>query len=111
MDNQGAIQLSSTTAFLEKTKHIKIKFHHVRALHLSGELEVRYIQTDLNTADCMTKPALDSVKFNRHVFGHQGFAHIMERARPQHALALLQQLGDRTELFANRLSKFQAAAM
>ena len=110
MDNQGAIQLSSTTAFLEKTKHIKIKFHHVRALHLSGELEVRYIQTDLNTADCMTKP-LDSVKFNRHVFGHQGFAHIMERARPQHALALLQQLGDRTELFANRLSKFQAAAM
>jgi len=39
MDNQGAIQLSSTTAFLEKTKHIKIKFHHVRALHLSGELE------------------------------------------------------------------------
>ena len=80
MDNQGAIQLSSTTAFLEKTKHIKIKFHHVRALHLSGELEVRYIQTDLNTADCLTKP-LDSVKFNRHVFGHQGFAHIMERAR------------------------------
>ena len=77
MDNQGAIQLSSTTAFLEKTKHIKIKFHHVRALHLSGELEVRYIQTDLNTADCMTKP-LDAVKFNRHVFGHQGFAHIME---------------------------------
>ena len=50
MDNQGAIQLSSTTAFLEKTKHIKIKFHHVRALHLSGALEVRYIQTDLNTA-------------------------------------------------------------
>jgi hypothetical protein len=58
----------------------------------------------------MTKP-LDAVKFNRHVFGHQGFAHIMERARPQHALALLQQLGDRTEFMAARLSEFQAAAM
>ena len=81
MDNQGAIQLSSTTAFLERTKHIKIKFHHVRALHLSGELEVRYIQTDLNTADCMTKP-LDAVKFNRHVFGHQGSRHALILLQP-----------------------------
>ena len=33
-----------------------------------------------------------------------------QRLESLKALALLQQLGDRTELFANRLSKFQAAA-
>jgi len=75
MDNQSSIQIASTTAFLQRSKHIRLKFFHIRALVLSGQLELRYVQSEYNTADCMTK-ALQGTKFYRHVFGADGIHHL-----------------------------------
>jgi hypothetical protein len=44
MDNQSSIQIASTTAFLQRSKHIRLKFFHIRALVLSGQLELRYVK-------------------------------------------------------------------
>jgi hypothetical protein len=95
MDNQSSIQIASTTAFLQRSKHIRLKFFHIRALVLSGQLELRYVQSEYNTADCMTK-ALQGTKFYRHVFGADGFRHLMEHSRPDDALALHQLLDRQT---------------
>jgi hypothetical protein len=102
MDNQSSIQIASTTAFLQRSKHIRLKFFHIRALVLSGQLELRYVQSEYNTADCMTK-ALQGTKFYRHVFGADGFRHLMERSRPDDALALHQLLDRQTRSVAAQL--------
>ena len=102
MDNQSSIQIASTTAFLQRSKHIRLKFFHIRALVLSGQLELRYVQSECNTADCMTK-ALQGTKFHRHVFGADGFRHLMEHSRPDDALALHQLLDRQTRSVAAQL--------
>ena len=61
-DNQGAVSLSKGSKITSRTKHIDIKFHHVRSLVVKGVVDVKYIETDLQRADILTKK-LGAVKF------------------------------------------------
>ena len=42
-----------------KMKHIEIWFHHIYELVTEKKLEVRKIDTEVNIADCLTKPLPD----------------------------------------------------
>lgn len=54
-DNQGAIAISSREKEMQRTKHIDVKFNFVRDLITKGIIEVRYISTNKQLADIMTK--------------------------------------------------------
>lgn len=55
-DNESAIKLAKLDAFRPRTKHIDIRFHHLREKIESGVIDIKYISTDDNTADMLTKP-------------------------------------------------------
>lgn len=54
MDNQGAIALTSSEG-TKRSKHIDIRFHHIRDLQQQGVLAVRGIQSRDMAADGLTK--------------------------------------------------------
>ena len=45
-----------------KRQHMDIKFHHVRSLVAKGVVDVKYVETNLQRADVLTK-SLGAVKF------------------------------------------------
>ena len=61
-DNSGVVSLSRSAKITPRTKHIDIKFHHVRSLVVEGVVHVTYIGTELQRADILTK-SLGAVKF------------------------------------------------
>ena len=61
-DNQGAVSLSKGSKITPRTKHIDIKFHHVRSLVAKGVVDVTYVETDMQRADTLTKSS-GAVKF------------------------------------------------
>ena len=54
-DNQGCIALSANPVFRKRTKHIDIRYHFIRERVTSGEVELRYIPTEEQLADLLTK--------------------------------------------------------
>jgi Reverse transcriptase (RNA-dependent DNA polymerase) len=62
-DNQGAIALAKNPHLHDRSRHIDIKYHHVRNLVESRKLKIKYIPTAEMTADGFTKP-LDRTKFD-----------------------------------------------
>ena len=66
-DNQGAVSLSKGSKINARTKHIDIKFHHMRSLVAKGVVDVKYIETNLQRADILTK-SLGAVKFLKNPF-------------------------------------------
>ncbi|GJU14346.1 retrovirus-related pol polyprotein from transposon TNT 1-94 [Tanacetum coccineum] len=54
-DNQSAIHLSRNTMFHERTKHINVRYHFIREIVKSKEIEVAKIGTKNNAADAFTK--------------------------------------------------------
>jgi histone deacetylase 1/2 len=64
-DNQSAIKLSHNPVFHAKSKHIEIHYHFIRERVLEGEIELKYIHTDFQPADALTK-SLSRVKFHQH---------------------------------------------
>jgi hypothetical protein len=64
-DNQGALKLAKNPLFHAKTKHIEGKHHFVCERVLEGEIDIKYIHTDENPADLLTKP-LPRHKFKKH---------------------------------------------
>lgn len=54
-DNIGAGALTSNLVFRAKTKHIELDVHYVRDLVLNNQLQVRYVPTNEELADCLTK--------------------------------------------------------
>lgn len=58
MDNQGAIDLSSTYANSNRTKHIDIAYHFIKDLVYKKIIEIDYVETDDNIADIFTKSLL-----------------------------------------------------
>jgi len=54
-DNKGAIDLSATSGYKPRTKHIDTKHHFIREKIESAQISVKYISTDLMLADVMTK--------------------------------------------------------
>ena len=54
-DNTGAIFIMKNDQVRQRTKHIDVKFHHVRDMIKAGDLVVLYIRSEDNPADIMTK--------------------------------------------------------
>ena len=55
-DNQSAIALANTRKFTKQSKHINVKFNHVRDLKEKGIITLFHVGTDHNLADGLTKP-------------------------------------------------------
>ncbi|GJW03747.1 retrovirus-related pol polyprotein from transposon TNT 1-94 [Tanacetum coccineum] len=54
-DNQSAIHLTRNAMFHERTKHINVRYHFIREIMKSKEIEVAKIGTKDNAADAFTK--------------------------------------------------------
>ncbi|KAH9801545.1 retrovirus-related pol polyprotein from transposon RE1 [Citrus sinensis] len=55
-DNQSAGDLARNPIFHSRSKHIELDVHYIRDKVLNKELEVRYIPTEEQVADVLTKP-------------------------------------------------------
>jgi transposase InsO family protein len=63
-DNQSTIAMTQNPAFHGRTKHIDIRVHFIRDLVTNGDVEVKYVNTDKQVADVLTK-ALARSKFEQ----------------------------------------------
>jgi len=61
-DNQGAVTLANVPKMTPRSKHIAIPYHFFREHVKKKEVEVKYIKTDDQLADLLTK-GLVEVKF------------------------------------------------
>ena len=55
-DNLGAQALACNPVYHARTKHIELDVHFIRNLISEHKLEVRYVPTESQTADVLTKP-------------------------------------------------------
>ena len=65
-DNTGAIFILKNDQVGQRTKHIDIKWHHVRDMIKDGDLDVQYVRSDDNPSDIMTKNSKE-VLYVKHV--------------------------------------------
>lgn len=78
-DNQGAIALAKNAQFHARTKHIDIAHHFVREKVNNSTMNIRYVPTDKQLADDLTKAlCLDKFVAFRDALGVE--------AAPQHPL-------------------------
>ena len=61
-DKHICVQMSVNLVFHDKLKNIEIQYHFIRCMVQKDAIELRYIPTDDQTADVLTKP-LPKVKF------------------------------------------------
>lgn len=64
VDNTAAMSLASSGQVSAKSKHIEVKYHHVRDLIIRGVLVLAYIPTQDQVADLLTK-AVDKFTLDR----------------------------------------------
>jgi hypothetical protein len=64
-DNTGCIQNLRNPVNSKYTKHVAVSFHHARSAVIHGEVDVKYVATQLNVADIFTKP-LVPILFRQH---------------------------------------------
>lgn len=55
-DNSSAISLASNPVFHARTKHVEVDFHFVREKVLHKQLLVKFVPSELQIADVLTKP-------------------------------------------------------
>ncbi|CCO30980.1 Retrovirus-related Pol polyprotein from transposon TNT 1-94 Includes: RecName: Full=Protease [Rhizoctonia solani AG-1 IB] len=67
-DNQSSMALSKNPGNHQNTKHIRVKYHFIREMIELKEIELKFIPTDEQIADMLTKP-LGRVKFPTFVSG------------------------------------------
>jgi hypothetical protein len=63
-DNQSTINLSTNQANSNRTKHIDVRYHYCRQEYHSGHVDIRYLPTEVQVADGLTK-SLRAVKWQR----------------------------------------------
>lgn len=66
-DNMGAIEVARNPIHHFKSKHIDVKYHHIRDLIESGQIELSFVSSTSNIADVMTKPLNKSAHHNHRV--------------------------------------------
>lgn len=64
VDNMSAINLAKNPVFHGRSKHIDVHFHFIRECLNRGEIEIKYVASDQQRADVLTK-ALSVVKFEK----------------------------------------------
>jgi hypothetical protein len=64
-DNQGCIAMASNPVVNKRTKHVDIRYHHLRELIQKGLIVLKYCPTANMTADILTK-ALGTNLFEQH---------------------------------------------
>ncbi|XP_074377259.1 secreted RxLR effector protein 161-like [Apium graveolens] len=62
VDNMSAIDLAKNPVFQGRSKHIDIRYHFIRECVERGEIKVKYVITNEQRADVLTK-AMETVKF------------------------------------------------
>ena len=62
IDNKSAIALSKNLVHHDRSKHIDIKFHHIRLCIEENKVEVDHVRTNEQLADILTK-ALGRTRF------------------------------------------------
>ena len=65
VDNTSALALVKNSRSCVRTRHIERRFLKIRELIDTGHIEVKYVNTNDNTADMLTK-ALPRADFCRH---------------------------------------------
>eukprot|EP00957_Ditylum_brightwellii_P006841 518205-Ditylum_brightwellii.AAC.1 len=60
-DNESCIAIAKLYKFSPKTKHIALKYHHVRKYITDGKLVILPISTKEQTDDIFTKPLGDDL--------------------------------------------------
>jgi len=55
-DNQGAIKLITSGVIWQKSKHFDVKYNHVHDEQMKGAVKFRYVTSESNPADLLTKP-------------------------------------------------------
>jgi hypothetical protein len=55
-DNQAALFALKEGAVSDRSKHIDLKYHYVRDLHAKGSVKFKYVRSEDNAADILTKP-------------------------------------------------------
>jgi hypothetical protein len=61
-DNTGAISVAKNLVFHKKIRHVEMRHHFLRDHVEKGDIEMRYIDTEVQLANIFTKP-LDSSRF------------------------------------------------
>ncbi len=64
-DNVGAMKLAENWISSKRTKHIDVKYHHIRELVENGEIELKHVRTESQPADILTKN-VPKVVFEKH---------------------------------------------
>ena len=54
-DNQSALKTMKNPTYHARTKHISVQYHFVRELIEAGELDFKFVVTDFQVADFLTK--------------------------------------------------------
>ena len=55
-DNQAAISVAKSCYIGSNLKHVAIRWHHIKNLITTNQIDIKYIQTELQLADILTKP-------------------------------------------------------
>jgi hypothetical protein len=73
-DNRSAICMAENNGYSPRSKHIDIRHHFVREKIASGEIKLKYVPTNQQVADALTKavPA-DKMKFHKTEVGMLNF--------------------------------------
>ena len=64
-DNTTTIKIATSDTVTERSKHIDVKYHFVKALHGAGIIDVEHMATSKMVADIFTKTLVDGA-FNQH---------------------------------------------
>ena len=65
VDNVGAIQMVRNNKGGAGTRHVNVRFHFVRELHENGIIIMKFVRSENNEADIMTKNPTKE-EFNKH---------------------------------------------
>ena len=65
VDNMGAVELSKHHKACQRSRHVQRRYFKIRELVAEGEIEVRWIDTNENVADLLSKGTIDASKYEK----------------------------------------------
>ena len=78
-DNEGAIFLAKNQQVGMRTKHIDVKYHFIRDLVQENYLDIRYVRSEENYADVLTKNVSKEIHNRLFVEGIQNVNIVIKR--------------------------------